>query len=322
MKILYVDYPHNLSEDQTFRYYGDLYRELVKTENVVVHPPGIFDMPSLHQAGFECIVFGLGYFTQTDLSYYAEQKGLKESNIVKVSMLHKLGHNLQNKVQFCKDNNFDLIMDPHITYKEHATQSGCESFRFWFNADPKIFHPREINKLYDVGFSGASHPNGKERTKNSPTNNLRNRVHQALLMKDYNIYWNMDPTDKNHKRISSLEEYASLMNKSKIWLATTGPFLDVGPRYFEVMMSKTLLLCNKMPEEYEGVFIDGYNCVMFENDLSDFYQKLDYYLNNDEERNIIINNAYEFVMANHTVKNMADKFNQKIRELKHAKRNL
>ena len=62
------------------------------------------------------------------------------------------------------------------------------------------------------------------------------------------------------------------------------------------MLSKTLLFCNNMPYEYEGMFIDGENFVMYDNDLSNFYEKIDYYLNNESERNKIIESAYDKVI--------------------------
>ena len=184
------------------------------------------------------------------------------------------------------------------------------SVRIWFSATPEVYRPRDIEVLYDVVFSGASHGDGKIK---GPTADLRDRVHSKLSNHDLKLFWNRQ-TCSSH-RISSVEEYASRMNECKIWIATTGPILDVSPRYFEVMLSKTLLFCNKMPEQYEDVFIDGENCVMFENDLSDFDEKIVYYLNNDEERNRIIQNAYDMVLNKYTSKHMAIKLLNKIKEL-------
>jgi len=90
---------------------------------------------------------------------------------------------------------------------------------------------------------------------------------------------------------------------------------DISPRYFEVMLSRTLLFCNKMSYEYEGVFEDGVNCVMFENDLSDFRNKLDHYVNNDEEREKIISNAFNTAKENYTWEHMTDKLLNEIKGL-------
>ena len=72
-----------------------------------------------------------------------------------------------------------------------------------------------------------------------------------------------------------------------------------------------------MPYEYEGVFKDGINCVTFANDLSDLEEKVEYYLNNDEERKKIIDNAYDMAISNYTWSAITDNVLNKIREIKH-----
>ena len=105
------------------------------------------------------------------------------------------------------------------------------------------------------------------------------------------------------------------MNECKIWIATTGPVLDVSPRYFEVILSKTLLFCNEMPKQYEGVFVDGVNCVTYKNDLSDFDEKINFYLTNEVERVKIIENAYNTFVNNYTSRHMCVQLLNKIKEM-------
>ena len=168
-----------------------------------------------------------------------------------------------------------------------------------------------MEKIYDVGFCGASHGSGKIK---GPTENLRDRVYDVVKqVPDISTYWNRH-TSPSH-RINSMEEYATVMNQSKIWIATTGPILDVSPRYFEVILSKTLLFCNEMPHEYEGMFVDGVNCVTYKNDLSDFEEKLNFYLTNPKERSIIVENAYEYAINNLTSKHMCIKLLDEINQL-------
>ena len=71
-----------------------------------------------------------------------------------------------------------------------------------------------------------------------------------------------------------------------------------------------------MPYEYEGMFIDGDNCIMYENNLNNLTDKIDYYLKHDEERNRIINNAYLFAKNKYTWKCMALKLINEIKILK------
>ena len=71
-----------------------------------------------------------------------------------------------------------------------------------------------------------------------------------------------------------------------------------------------------MPIQYEGVFIDGENCVMFENDLSNFEEKLNYYLHHDDERDLIIERGYDMVKNNYTWKHMAMKLLSEVEDLR------
>lgn len=319
MKILYVDYGNVVADNYTYQYYGDLYRELKELAEVTLVQGVPRDMKELlinlgHPV--DCVIFGLGYFAQSNGAFYNKINNLSNIRIPVVCMIHKPQTMLEEKLNFCKINNVDLIIDSHITYKEFEEKTGVKSIRIPFTATPKVYHPRAVEKKYDIGFSGALH--GKENDGRQkifgPTANLRERVYERLVARNQNMFWNSSNTMEY--RINSTEEYATKINECKIWLATTGPMLDVSPRYFEVMLSKTLLLCNEMPEQYEHYLTDGVNCVTFKNDLSDFDEKLDYYLNNESEMNKVIETAYETAIENYTWNHMARKLTKQIEELK------
>ena len=311
MNILYIDSGNRLSENYTYRYYGDLYRELCKLCNVDLFqgiPNNIQDL--IRGKNYDCIIFGLGYFSERNPKAYSEIPGLKDCKIPVVCNIHKQLIMLKEKLYFCKVNNIDLFADAHITYKKWGSFLGVNSTRIWLSADPEIFYDRKKEKIYDIGFSGASHGHGKIKGE---TADLRDRIFDKIKDKDLKIFWNRQSRPED--RISSLEEYASLMNQSKIWIATTGPYLDVSPRYFEVILSKTLLFCNEMPDQYEGMFVDGVNCVTYKNDLSDFEEKLNFYLTNPEKSTTIIENAYNTFVNNHTNKHMCIKLLNEIKKL-------
>ena len=311
MKILYIDHGNRLSESYTYQYYGDLYRELCELAEVYVFQGIPDDIVALTQGHkFDCVIFGLGYFAQRDPRAYGVINKLNELDSLVVCLIHKPQIMLKEKLSFCKFNNIDLLVDSQVTYKDYGNLLDTESIRIWFSATPKIYKPREVPVIYDVGFSGASHGNGKIE---GPTADLRDRVHHRLVEKDLKLFWNRQTAVSD--RISSTEEYATKMNECKIWIATTGPVLDVSPRYFEVILSKTLLFCNEMPKQYEGVFIDGVNCVTYKNDLSDFDEKLNFYLTNESERVKIIENAYDTFLNNYTSKHMCLKLLNKIEEM-------
>ena len=83
----------------------------------------------------------------------------------------------------------------------------------------------------------------------------------------------------------------------------------MGTLYFEVMASRTLLLCSKIPPvegwegfagAYEGIFEDGRHCIMFDWRLTDFQEKVRYYLKHGEERAEITERARQHVLDHHT----------------------
>ena len=305
MNVLYIDYGNVVDDNHMYQYYGDLFRELKALARVYFVQSVNPNVPAIIEHledDIDCVIYGLGYFAQNHPSFFNKSPGLDSLSIPVVCMIHKPQNMLQQKLDFCKMNNVDLVVDSQSTYKDYEKYTGIKSIRLPFTATPKHFHPRNVEKKYDVGFSGALHGNGKIK---GPTEDLRDRVHEKLKETDYNLFWNSSNTLEY--RIHSTEEYATKINESKAWLATTGPVDDVSPRYFEVIMSKTLLLCNKMPKAYEDIFEDGKNCVMFDNDLSDFHEKLNFYLQNDKEREILVENAYNEFANKYTWEHMASR---------------
>ena len=309
MNILYVDANGTISDNYMYKYYGDLYRELRQLSSVYVYqgnPGNWSDLISKSIIEFDAIIFGLGYFAQSDASFFGELRGLKDISPVKVSMFHKPQNLFKEKVDFCNKNEIDIFLD-YFGKGEHSTSKRI--VKSWFTATPKHFKPRDIPVKYDLGFQGALHGKGKII---GSAQDLRSRIGEFL--EDSGNYWKSSH-DLSY-RAGSTDEYASKMNACKMWLSTSGEGNNGSPRYFEISLSKTLLLCNDMPEVNGDIFVDGETCVIFKNDMSDFEEKVDYYLNNDEERNRIIENAYDLVYNNYTWKHMAENLISEIRTIK------
>jgi hypothetical protein len=285
-------------------------RQLKTMANVYLYEGpthNLVNMIRQSEVKFECLIFGLGYFAQSNPTAFNKIPGLAESQMPVVCMLHKPQNMLKEKLFFCSENKIDILLD----YFDNSDKKVAKrSIRSWFTASPETFHPRDIPVEFDIGFSGADHGRGKIK---GPARDLRSKVGEFLSGNDkYKAFWNSS-NDLSY-RIASVEEYASKINGCKIWLATTGPVDDISPRYFEVALSKTLLFCNDMPKVNHPVFVDGETCVTFANDMSDFEQKLDYYLENDLEREKIINNAYDLVYNKYTWNHMAKSLIEEVRK--------
>lgn len=240
---------------------------------------------------------------------------LSKLNIPKVFFLNKEYKKLDKKLEYAKRNNFDYVFTVHHDYKKWAEQTGLNFIRLPFAADPERFRDFGLPKKYDFGFTGnlhKTHTDIRYRIKcmlfkdpevksNLGISVLFRRTPLKEQFKKYKIYWAewgaLSITRKS--LLPSSIEYARFLNSFKVFLSTPSAVGIINTRYFECMAVKTLLFCPES-EYYEGLIKNGYNCVMFSEDLSDFEEKLDYILANETVRDNIVENAYNDFINYHT----------------------
>ena len=123
----------------------------------------------------------------------------------------------------------------------------------------------------------------------------------------FNIFWNGQPQDRIQGLIARLvgtgkllpiDRYMSIQSQSKITLNALSPGGLVSSRHMESMAMKSLVFAEESPF-YKDIFPEDL-FVTYKSDLSDFIEKLKYYLRNDEERLEITDRAHKHVIANHT----------------------
>jgi spore maturation protein CgeB len=102
------------------------------------------------------------------------------------------------------------------------------------------------------------------------------------------------------------ERYAQLINRSKMFFTCGGMFQYPVMKFFEAPACRSLLLAEPPPDILELGFKDGENFVAC--DRSNFYEKALYYLNNEDERERITRNGYEFVHKYHSNRARAEQF--------------
>ena len=247
---------------------------------------------------------------------------LSKLDIPKIFFLNKEYKKLEKKLEYAKRNNFDYVFTVHHAYKKWAEQTGLSFVQLPFAADPERFKDYGLPEKYDFGFTGALHKSytdiryrikcrlfkNPEVKSNFGISVLFKKNPLKERFKKYKIYW----AEWGARRISgrsllpSGAKYARFLNSFKTFLSTPSATGIVGTRYFECMAVKTLLFC---PESgyYEGMFKDGYNCVTFKEDISDFEEKFEYVLSNERERKRIVENAYGDFINNHTYDNRIEK---------------
>lgn len=94
------------------------------------------------------------------------------------------------------------------------------------------------------------------------------------------------------------EKYSKELNRANMFFTCGSKFKYPVLKYFEAPACRTLLLAEPVQDILELGFEDGINFVAC--DQSNFYEKAMYYLENEEERQIITDNGYQFIHTHHT----------------------
>jgi spore maturation protein CgeB len=286
MKILYFD-----TSSKICNYYSDIVNYLKTYSNLNFINSNI-DKEIIK---FKPDIIILGFTVTND-------KNIKKFNIkTKIPLyiiLNKEYERLNEKLNWIKKIKPKKVFTVHHSFKKYEEICQIPFCKIMWSADHNVFKKYNEDYKHDLFFSGV--------IRKEQTDNLRNKINNKLdLIKNYNILMKV-AVFKNDKLIGklntfNLSDYANNIQNSKIALTTTGPGDLVGTRYFEIMASnKALILCNIMPiEVYEDILIDKFNCVMF-GDENDFIEKFKYYIEHEEERMKIVNQAYKYFLEKHT----------------------
>jgi spore maturation protein CgeB len=295
MKILYFE----TKQDQL--YYREFLNSLKKKCDVQVNEVS---------RPFDVVVYGYGWVCDENLDFALNSKLDVPGNPKQVLILNKEYKNMDKKIDFIHKNNIDMVFTPHHDYSIWEKQTSTKFYKLPFAANPQIFREWGLEKQYDLGFTGNLFNSEyyKSGIMGPEFNNIRERIANELIKPGFSgVSQYLGGNSYVHG-----EQYGKLINSSKVWLCTPSAIQLVGTRYYDVMGSRSLLFC-KESDVYEGLFTPGEHCVTFRDDLSDFSEKLFYYLKNEDARQEIIDNASSRFVDNHTWDHRAEYFLEKIK---------
>lgn len=258
-----------------------------------------------------------------------QQLNLTNTTIPKVMFLNKEYVLLNEKLKFVNDNDICCVFSHLHNICEFVHNNKKAEFIFWpFAANDKVFHRRNLEKKYDLCFTGVL----RNRIHSQTQVDFRIQVQRKLFytigelklckrrrVRKLDIYWDGIPANDVARKINdllrkpkrlSITDYSLLLNQSKICLCSLSPMGLISPRYFEAMASACLVLC---PDtiEHRYHFQDGFNCIMVKPDLSNFYDRFEFAINSEAVSGII-QNAYTDVMKNHTWRVRIEQFTQSV----------
>jgi len=244
------------------------------------------------------------------------QLQLVKTTIPKVAILNKEYTNLNSKLDYIMRNRFDLAFTHHHDLERYHKITGIE-FIFWpFAFDNRNFNYEDEDKTIDVAFSGLL----QNLNKNANQSDIRVKIMKYFFVtvfdvplskrkafKNIEIFWNSISRHKTGRYLSKLlkkqfylspDDYAGMMRKTKIYINTLSPMGLISPRFFESMASKSLVFCEKS-SLYKSIFPNDV-FISFNNDLSDFEEKLFLILSDQTMCNKIADKAFKYAHDNHT----------------------
>ncbi len=226
--------------------------------------------------------------------YTLRISGLDRIDIPKIIFLNKEFQDLNMKLDFIKEHNMSLvstILNKNI-YAEWEKKVGIPFIQTPHGIFIDKFKRSYTDRVYAFGFAGALFE-GFNVTH-------RRRAKQFIfedtdLSSNYNILWR---DEKSEEGLFYGDAYGEMLNNCTMFLSTLSPMGIIGLRFYELSATGTLILCPK--DEYDGVFVDGVNCVMYEDNAVDFKEKFEFYISSRTERDKIVDQAYKDIREKHT----------------------
>ncbi|MEW9672179.1 glycosyltransferase [Ammoniphilus sp. 3BR4] len=236
-------------------------------------------------------------------SYTPKVWGLDQVSIPKGAYVNDAQWSPQNRMRYFEQNRIDIIFS---TYK-YGFLSRYPKFKSKFRWLPYSINPQVTkdwgaNKEIDFLFMGQIDPRYPFRAA------VVDRMKGISGFKYYS-HRNNAPLPKNMKLN---EEFSKEINRSKIFFTCGSIFKYAVLKFFEAPGSRTLLLAEPNQDILDLGFKDGENFVACNQD--NFYEKAMYYLENEEERERITQNGYEFIHTFHTNRVRAQQFVKNIQD--------
>lgn len=304
-------------------YYQDLVLSFEKKHNVFFYGPG-FEGYNINDSLKDVLDKSKIKFSKPDLIVISNSWGNENpadeifdfqpsinlssvKSVKKVFLINKEYKKLRQKLTYISESKFDIVATvlskDQFHQWENKTNTKFISLPFAINLERFKF--KNLKKKYDLSFSGSLHTDFIDTRIN-----IKRKIFQEKYLKNLsNKYWIINPLQSKYQNYSFFwsewgaknffgkdntphgKKYIQLLNKSKISLNTLSAMNILNTRFFESMAMKSLIFCPRSSLKYD-ILKEDYNCVIFEDDLSDFDEKLQALISGNYDYSHIIENAF------------------------------
>lgn len=253
-------------------------------------------------------LFTLGKKDDAVFMYIAMNLNFLEANAYLLKSLKKHGNKVSLYIYDCWEPDFDdwqKVMDDIMPdYVFFCFKQTYEHYKDIYNsywvpqsADLTIFNDKNIEKSRMFMSMGR----------------VNKEIHEAILkyMNEYGIEDNRDNyvyrKDRNEQIYPDIHKLVEEINRTRYFVSVpkcyenfkrTGNVCGITARYFEAIACKTMII-GKKPIVMDDLFGDD-SMIEFNDDLSDFAEKINYFENNPEEYRKIVERNYELLVNKHT----------------------
>jgi hypothetical protein len=272
MRIVIIQEAGRHDKNKDFREALNLHRSLSKIDGVESKVWGLnypdFDTTFSEIEKWSDVIFIIENYTSTWLPV----KEISESKKLKIFWSIDSHCVLQQHQHLCQLLKIDILLNSTESYI--PSYEGLVKKSYWFpNSYPDdLMYPMNIEKTVDIGFCG----------------NVLNRGHVIDSLDKYEI----------KKDIFVIgDDMVNTINSYKIHL-NCNISNDINYRTFETCGCGTMLLTNYTPG-LEKLFDIGKEIVVYTS-IEDLDNKVKYYLENEDERNMIAESGHQRVKRDHT----------------------
>jgi hypothetical protein len=272
MNIVIIQEAGRHEKNKDYRESLNLHRSLSKIEGVESKVWGLnypyFDTPFSEIEKWSDVIFIIENYT----SGWLPVDEISKSEKLKIFWSIDSHCVLEQHKHLCNMLKIDILLNSTESYIQMF--SGLVKKSYWFpNSYPDdLIKPLNVDKTVDIGFCG----------------NINNRGHVINSLDKYGI--KKDIFVIGDDMVNSINSYKIHLN--------CNISNDINYRTFETTGCGTMLLTNYTPG-LERLFDIGKEIVVY-NNLDDLDSKVKYYLENEEEREIIAKAGYERSKKDHT----------------------
>ena len=235
------------------------------------------------------------------------QKGLTEvwdrANFKNIPMLSEGGDEWQCfGYNFPYNSKSDLVLTPDRQCVDEYKTRGVNATWFTHWADERIFFNKDLDRSLDIATTARPTPVRNNRGFLHINDEIKNKFGE-----------NFQNPMRNRSKYISMMENGDLFRKSKIvfQFSSCG---EITRRIMEGAACGALIVADTLPDirKLNDLFVENEDIILYSS-ISECLEKLEYYVNHDEERNRIANNMHQKVMQHHTgharAKKLLDHYN-------------